>query len=253
MQNERLQVLERGAVYFLYRPKIGEFAPTGLEDVQRFYIIFKPDKKARYRVIVIAEKRLPEVELEREKFWGYVEFLTDNPEEIEEEFRGRVYATQTRGERGQPSGRPVGEGVYELLLHNDHTHFTYILSVPKILGEVQRELGLKEEGNYIISLINPKAPTPPDIEVSREQRANYPEKLQNLFGKRRFIRADKVELLDFPGAAFVLIGVEKEIPQEVGIKLEAETEGRASAQVFNQLKLERSRHRIEPLFRGKWA
>lgn len=34
-KEENIKVLERGNIYFLYRSKIGEFAPTGFEDMLR--------------------------------------------------------------------------------------------------------------------------------------------------------------------------------------------------------------------------
>ncbi|MBI2019034.1 hypothetical protein HYS96_05055 [Candidatus Daviesbacteria bacterium] len=45
MTEESTKILEHGNIYFLYRPKVGEFAPTGLEDVQGFYLVLNPDGK----------------------------------------------------------------------------------------------------------------------------------------------------------------------------------------------------------------
>lgn len=70
---EEVQILERGNVYFFYRPKVGEFAPEGLEDIQRFYIILNPEGKQFYRLMVIAEKKMPSSEQLNKKGWGYVE------------------------------------------------------------------------------------------------------------------------------------------------------------------------------------
>jgi hypothetical protein len=42
-------VLERGNVYFVYRPRVEHTAVAGLQDVQRFFIILSPFSKKRYR------------------------------------------------------------------------------------------------------------------------------------------------------------------------------------------------------------
>ena len=253
MVKDVVQPLERGVVYFLYRPKVGEFAPTGLEDVQRFYMILHPEGKKLYRLIVVAEKRLPESQGDGKKYWGYVESIATSATQVEEEFKGRVYATKTVGERGQPSGRPAGEGMYEIFKHKDHTHLVYQLTLPEKLGQVQMELGIRPEGNFIISLINPKVTPPEDVVFKQYQKAHYPEKLQKLFDKRRFLKIEKSEFLNYSGSAFLLIGINREVSKDIGIDIEPSLENGASAKVFDDLKLEKATHRIEPLFRGRWA
>jgi hypothetical protein len=57
-------VLERGSIYFLYRPKVenpDEDRPVkSLDDVERTYIVLSPDGKRLYRRIVSGRKELPE-------------------------------------------------------------------------------------------------------------------------------------------------------------------------------------------------
>jgi hypothetical protein len=61
------EILERGDVYFFYRPRVRapQGAPekdaAGPEDVQRFF----PRDKDVYRRIVVGRKRLPDVTGER--------------------------------------------------------------------------------------------------------------------------------------------------------------------------------------------
>lgn len=40
--------------------------------------------------------------------------------------------------------------------------------------------------------------------------------------------------------------------KELGIELKPEDETESSADVFKDLKLERERHPVKPLFKGKW-
>lgn len=261
MTKDSVKMLEAGNIYFLYKPKIGEFAPEGLEDIQKFYLILNPTDihtmagksigENLYRLIVVAEKKLPQADNPK-KYWGYVESIAKSAKAVEEEFKGRVYSTKTVGERGQPSGRPAGEGVYQIFKHKDHTHFVYELALPEQLGPVQTELGIKREGNFIISLINPQF-TPPKVDFPKFERASYPKKLQGRFGKRRFLPVESLDFLDYSGSAFLLIGVNKEISEDLGIKIESQSEDETEAKVFGDLRLEKSAHREKPLFRGRWA
>jgi hypothetical protein len=50
-------VLERGNIYFAYRPRVEEDA--ALEDIQRFFMILSPYDSQQYRLLVVGRKRLP--------------------------------------------------------------------------------------------------------------------------------------------------------------------------------------------------
>lgn len=251
-QKDKIETLEQGDIYFLYRPKIGEFAPQGTQDVQKLYVILKPENQELFRLMVVAEKRLPKA-YDEDKYWGYIESVMRSAEEIKQHFSGRVYTTKTVGERGQPSGRPAGEGIYRIVRHGNHSHFVYSLSFPKTIGPVQKDLGLQPEANMIISLINPNTPTPRQVDLSRISKVNYPPDLNQQFGKRKFLSLNTTTYLNYPGTLVLLIAVSRSISDELGISLEVEAESKSANEVFEDLKLERSRHRTEPLFKGRWA
>jgi hypothetical protein len=78
-------VLERGNIYFVYRPKVEHASAKGIEDIQRFFVILSPFGKARYRLIVIGRKRLPAIGDTHERNWGFVQKVASNPHEIEDE------------------------------------------------------------------------------------------------------------------------------------------------------------------------
>jgi hypothetical protein len=63
-------VLERGNIYFVYRPKVERASAAGLEDIQRFFVILSPFDKARHRLIVIGQKKLPAIRDNHERNWG---------------------------------------------------------------------------------------------------------------------------------------------------------------------------------------
>lgn len=95
-------VLERGHIYFFYRPKVtladGE-SPSSLDDVANFHFLLLP-RDGGYRFVVIGKKRLPDRSKGgREVFWGTVERCGADLAEKGENLGlgGRSYQTKTRG------------------------------------------------------------------------------------------------------------------------------------------------------------
>jgi hypothetical protein len=248
------QVLERGDIYFAYRPKVGLEIARGFEDVARFYTILSRHGKRSYRLMIIGEKRLPAVSGGGDrKSWGFMEKVASRAEEVEDELDPEQYRTRTRGERKVPAARPAGEGIYALVRHGgEHTHLAYALELPAKPGEVQRALNIVEEGSYIISVKNPEAPSPPGMGLDAMRRATFPKHLQERFRGRRFIPVDPPEFLDYPGAEILLVGARQDVYAELGVKLDPEQESETTAEIFRDLKLERALHPLTPLFKGEW-
>ena len=245
--------LERGNIYFAYRPKVEAQAARGFDDVQRFYVVLSPRGKASYRLIIIGQKRLPAVTGRGErKAWGFVEEVSSRPEDVEDQLDPRRYFTRTRGERQQPAARPAGEGVYAIARHNSHTHLAYVLELPVRPGEVQRALNIDEDGNYIVNVRNPKTPAPPGTGLDKGRRvASFPKNLQMRFRGRRFIPLDPPDFLDHEGAEIVLIGARRSVAA-LGLRLEPRRETEATAEIFTELRMEKSLHPTGPLLEGKW-
>lgn len=249
-----VQVLERGNIYFFYRPRVGLHTATGLADVQRLYVILSPRGKRSYRLVIVPEKRLPAVTSEGDRqAWGFVETVASRAEDVEDELDPEAYETRTRGERQRPAARPAGEGVYAIVRHGDHTHLAYALELPAKPGEVQDALNILEEGSYIFSVKNPEAPSPPGTGLDEKRRAHFPPELRERFRGRRFIAVDPPDFLDHEGAEILLIGASRDVEEELGIRLDAERETQATAEIFNDLKMEKSVHPLTPLFKGNWA
>jgi hypothetical protein len=103
-------VLERGNIYFVYRPKVEHTSTAGLEDIQRFFVILSPFGNARYRLIVIGRKKLPAIADDQERSWGFVQKVASKPEDIEDDLDRLTYSTATRGERHLSPARPAGGG-----------------------------------------------------------------------------------------------------------------------------------------------
>lgn len=244
-------ILERGSIYFLYRPKVQKEQAKGARDVERFYMVLSPDGKGFYREIIIGQKTLPGIR-QKERNWAFVKAVARQAKELEEEFGAVAYGTKTRGEREIPAARPAGEGIYAIVRHDNHTHLAYSLELPEQPREVQHALHIPAEGSYIISIKNPEKSSPPKVGLKPDQKAGYPRKLLAAFHDRRFADADPPELLDYPGAELMLIGARENPEQELAIGMEPDKETAVSADVFADLKLNRKEHPVKPLFEGKW-
>lgn len=245
-----VEILERGNIYFFYRPAVGQQAPKGLVDVQRFHFILSPEDREIFRVITVGKKRLPEPDDSGQRFWGYVERVAGTAEEIAEELeRGQM----RDGFGTKRTARPAGEGVYALARHGNHTHLLYALELPEEPDEVQNELRIGKEGSYLLSVKNPQAASPPSVGLDDERRAEFPEELQERFGDRRFIAVDPPDFLDHEGAELLVMGSAEDPGGELGIDLEPERETEATADLFKELRTVKERHPVEPLLAGKWA
>ena len=244
-------VLERGDIFFLYRPVVEEEEPRGLPDVQRFFVVLKPDRAQKLRLLVVGRKRLPDVE-RHERFWGFVDRVAGSADDIEPQLRSFAYETKTRGKRHEPAVRPAGEGVYAITLLSGQMYLSYALELPAHPSEVQQAFRIASEASFVLSIKNPEAATPPGLGLGEKEKPDYPERLHAEFRGRRFERED-VRLLDFPGAEFILIGAGRNAEEAYGAKVTARREVDALPDIFRELQLRKERHPVRPLFEGKWA
>jgi hypothetical protein len=70
-------IVEKGDIFFAYRPRTGEDKAKGLEDVQRFFMVLKPEGQNLVRLAVLGRKRLPQAK-EHERIWGFVDTVAIN-------------------------------------------------------------------------------------------------------------------------------------------------------------------------------
>jgi hypothetical protein len=248
-------VIERGDLYFLYRPKVRpegkEDSVEGSGDVQRLFMVMHPQGRKQYRLAVLGRKHLPDI-ARGERLWGFIDRVERDVRRLQREFAPESYGTKTRGRRERPAARPAGEGVYTLVRHARHTHFAYVLELPKAPGEVQREFNIDAEGSYIISVKNPLKPSPRRAGLPREEKAALPQSQQARFRGRRFIDPDPPDLLDHAGTEFMLIGARANPEEELDVDLGAEEENAASSEILRDLHLRHGGTPLEPLFKGEW-
>jgi hypothetical protein len=245
-----VEILERGNIYFFYRPAVGEETPKGLVDVQRFHFVLSPERRDLFRMITVGKKRLPEPDDAGQRFWGFVEKVGQSSGEMVEELeRGQM----RDGFGTKRSARPAGEGVYALARHGNHTHLLYTLELPVEPDEVQRELHIEKQGSYLLSVKNPAAGSPPSVGLEEERKAEFPEELQERFGSRRFIALESPEFLDYEGAELLVMGSDEGPAENLDVDLKPECESEETANLFQELDIDRERHPVEPLLTGKWA
>jgi hypothetical protein len=106
-------------------------------------------------VFVIPKKTLPLSG--RDRWVGFVEKSHASLAQLREAFLAEsTYETKTAGTRHAPAAKPLAEGVYALTSTGRTSHLVYVLTLPEELGEVQREMGLRERGSWVVSTKNPE-------------------------------------------------------------------------------------------------
>jgi hypothetical protein len=253
----RTEILEQGDIYFFYRPKKDAEEVKGIEDVRRFFMVTAPeeqenDSKGRlYRLFIIGKKSLPEIrETEArasERYWARVGGIFKDPNELTKELLSDEF-------RKGDAARPVGEGKYAIVKHQNHAELAYILEMPNEPGEAQKKLGIEKEASYIISVINPKVPRSSAGSLpNTEEPVKYPEEVLKEFDEtENFVSLAKdTKFIDYQNAQIILIGAREGrdvIKSEIGIEI---AESSQSADIFNKLKVRKDQVPIRPLTEGK--
>jgi hypothetical protein len=227
------RVLERGDVFFFYRPRVGVADVARLEDVQRFFLVLGAEGAERHRRLIVGRKRLPDPRT-HERAWAFVVEVAGRPAALLE-----------------PETRPAGEGRYALVDHGGHTHLAYVLELPREPGEAQRLFNIRREASFIVAVRNPDAPAPPGAGLPRRRRPELPPELLERFRGRRFIPVEPPAFLDHAGTEIVLIGAAEDAEEELGVAFDAEEERLDTADVFAKLRLPREQVPIEPLTEGE--
>ena len=280
-QEATVEVLEKGDIFFFYRPKAKVIDDgsggdvKSIEDIRGFFMVTataanteneqqqqfdgtnsktpKEGESPRYRLFVIGKKSLPEIrttEARRsERYWAKVGGIFENPQEL----TGELLSDEFR--KGD-AARAVGEGKYAIVKHQDHAELAYVLEMPEEPGEAQRELGIEKEASYIVSIINPKVPVPAGY-PSSEESPNYPESILKEFGENEnFISlARDLRFINFQNAQMILVGAREGrdvIQKEFGIDIKEEKETVHSADIFSKLKIEKDKVPTKPLIEGKF-
>ena len=202
---------------------------------------------------MIGKKSLPEIRESEarssERYWARVGGIFDDPTQLTKELLSKEF-------REGDMARPVGEGKYAIVDHNNHTELAFVLELPKELGEAQKELGIEKEASYIITVINPKVPKREEYLPTTEDAPKYPESVLNDFGNdENFVPLSRnLKFIDYQNAQIILIGAREgkdTLTQELGITVENESENYYSADIFTRLRIRKDQVPIKPLIQGK--
>ncbi|KAJ5549157.1 hypothetical protein N7513_006391 [Penicillium frequentans] len=209
-------ILEKGIIYFFFRPRVNVDDPHGMGDVSRSFFVLRPtplgaeldnnqgpmDKDARCRLLMLPKKKFPTSAKERDM--AFVEKAGQTVKNLQDNFvASSTYQTATRGERTTEDARPYAEGVYAITSSKRASHLAYELTIPAELGEVQENFGLCQRGSWIVQSKNPKFPGPPSGQLPKE--ADYPESVREKFGDLRWVPLQP-EFIDYPNAQILMIG-----------------------------------------------
>jgi len=239
------ELIEKGDIYFFYRPKVNKEKIASIDDMQRFYLVLVPDGEEIGRLFIVGKKRLPEIvkgeSRSKTRQWMMNE-LTDKPEKIGEEFKPVRYKTKTRGRQVQGESIPIGEGRYALFEREGSTRLGYRLNRPSKPGKAQNELGILQEASFVISVRNPEV----KVRGFPESEPRYPKKLQKKFTDKRWIDVDDPKLLNYESAQMVLIGAHDSLE-----KADVKITGKPN--LFKKLGLKSADWPTDALEKGKFA
>jgi hypothetical protein len=272
-------ILEKGIIYFFFRPRVNVEDPHSMSEVERSFFVLRPTPKSAQletgplgdedncRLMMLPKKKFPSSGREREM--GFVEKAKISLKTLQEKFIAEsTYETQTRGERTTPEARPYAEGVYAIIKEGRSSHLAYMLTVPEKLGDIQMDFGLYGHGSFAIQSKNPKYPGPASARLPKEPE--YPAEVMAKFHDLRWVPTEP-EFLDYPSSQFLMIGAAqdnlgkagealpgaeketKERPADELDKLEGENEERVNSlagdhTIFDDLGLDTKRHGELPKF-----
>lgn len=248
-QGRHPDLLERGDIFFFYRPDANGAPPEGLLDVNRFHLVLRPEGEEVLRYITIGKKKLPEEgDGQEARHWGFVDGVFRTPEELHRALGG----SDDRSTRA--AAVPAGEGVYALLRQVRNSVLAYALELPEEPGEVQRAFNIDRRGQLALVVKNPAAGSPAGVGLDADRQVDFPEELQARFGARRWVAADPPAFLDHEGAELLFIAgrTDTDTDGDADLGLEPRAEDEQSADLFRELRLERTDRTIRPLFEGTW-
>ncbi|KAH3919897.1 hypothetical protein HBI56_032400 [Parastagonospora nodorum] len=259
-------ILEKGLIYFFTRNRVGIDDAESVGDLQRTFFVLRPlptgaklgegaipDLKNN-RLFALPKKTFPKSHTDR--FMAFVEKANTTIQDLKDNFfKGSEYETKTQGTRQVDPVTPVAEGVYAITRTEDRTtHLVYSTTIPSDLGEVQEDLGIKDQGSFIISVKNPERSGPASAQLA--QKPDFSKEIIEEFRGLAWSEV-KPKYIDHEYCQILLIGEQldsgvepttkdkkhdKETPQEELEKLEHEDELRVEHlhgddSIFDDLKI----------------
>ncbi|KAG6916180.1 hypothetical protein DXG01_008110 [Tephrocybe rancida] len=276
-------VIERGHLYFFYRPKVQHEEAHSLDDAKNLHMLLVPrppkfstyetstekldnedDEAADMQVVSPGADAVPAAETVNELKKRFRLILIGkkqlpDPETGEQGLGEKTYETKTRGTRHEEPARLAARGAYAIVNNDPEvpskctTHFGYHISHPSDIGDVQKELGISKAASFVLQVKNPLAPTT-DPRQGHGKGAEYPQEIMTgVFGKGgtkgrqsyglRFVTCEMPELLDYKGAELLLIAARD---GDEGLETSL---GEGRGQALTELEEKESHEAVEILFK----
>ena len=198
-------LLENGNISFYVRHKVispGEDVKIfKQEQVQRLYMLLYAKKIRLYRLFIIGKKELPSI-IGNAKNWAIVEKITKEATIISTILQKDIYETKSQGKRIEPKAELVARGNYSINFEGQQTFLNFELKDMHASKKFEHELNITRQGNYILSIKNPKLNPTNKIPA-------YSDELEKKFGKYHFIAANPIEFLNYPNTELILIASSK--------------------------------------------
>jgi hypothetical protein len=210
-------ILEKGIIYFFFRSRVNITSPQDVADIARSYLVLRPlphgaalaegpiPDSQNARLLALPKKVLPLSG--KDRFMVFVEKTKISFSQLKDDFMSASdYATKTAGTSHSPPVTPIAEGIYAITTTGRESHLAYMLTIPGSLGEVQKDVGLRDTGSFVVSAKNPQFPGPAN--ASLDKGAEYPSDIIEEFRERRWMPLQP-KLLDYENTQFLLIGESK--------------------------------------------
>ncbi|KAF1931482.1 tetrapyrrole biosynthesis, uroporphyrinogen III synthase [Didymella exigua CBS 183.55] len=229
-------ILEKGVIYFFTRNRVSVDEAESVGDLQRTFFVLRPipagarlgdgavqDLKNN-RLFALPKKVFPKSHNDR--FMAFVEKANTSIQDLKDNFfQGSEYNTQTQGTRRNDPVTPVAEGVYLITRTDDATtHLVYSTTIPSEMGEVQEDLGIKDQGSFVISVKNPERSGPAN--ASLPQKPDFSKEIIEEFRGLAWSEV-KPKYLDHEYCQILLIGEDTDKAVEATKK--NERHGKATA------------------------
>jgi len=212
-------ILEKGVIYFFTRNRVGIEESESVGDLQRTFFVLRPMPTGaklgdgtladnnNNRLFALPKKVFPKSHNDR--FMAFVEKANTTIKDLKESFfSADEYETKTQGSRRTEPVAPVAEGVYAITRTEDRTcHLVYSTTIPSELGEVQEDLGIKDQGSFIMSVKNPERSGPAQAQLP--QKPNFPDEFIEEFRGLAWVEV-KPKYLDYEYCQILLIGEKME-------------------------------------------
>ncbi|KPM46104.1 hypothetical protein AK830_g425 [Neonectria ditissima] len=245
-------VLEKGIVYFFIRGRVNIDEPEGVDDIARSFMILRSiptdarlgegpiGDSGHSRLLALPKKTFPKDP--KDKFMTFVDMSKASYQDLKDDFlASSKYDTKTVGTRHTPQATPIAEGVYAITTTGRESHLAYILTLPQDLDEVQKKLGLKKQGSFVLSTKNPKYPGPANARLP--ESPDFPEDVLDEFRDLRWMPS-KPAHLNYVNAQILLIGEDSGIDKATENQDE-EDKGKDTKEVLEDLEeddLKRMQH-----------